>query len=159
MRNWVNEWVQEGRLYVWRYADPGHGWQGWHFTADPAGCRSVRNLLDRMHAGVRCHRTLKLEPVTDAILSVPGYGHQAEGRFEKMRIDYVPGFDELRIAPDGAVLTMTIGDRRLRKFSAAFGRVEMGGGDFGIATSDEKRAEHWMFWWMPNIDYRDGKQL
>ena len=60
MRNGVNEWVQEGRLYVWRYADPKRGWRGWHFTADPAGCRSVRNLLDRMHSGEPCHRTLRL---------------------------------------------------------------------------------------------------
>jgi hypothetical protein len=91
MRNRVNEWVQEGRLYVWRYADPRKAWRGWHFTGDPAGCRSVRDLLDRMHAGEACHRTLRLEPVTDAILRVPNYGPKAKGRFEKLRIEYVPG--------------------------------------------------------------------
>jgi hypothetical protein len=158
MRNWVNEWVQEGSLYVWRYADPGRGWRGWHFTADPAGCRSVRNLLDRMHAGEQCHRTLKLEPVTDAILSVPNYGHKADGRFDKLRIEYLPGFDGLRMAPDGTALTMTISDRRLRQLSSAFSEVEVGMGDFGVATSNEKRAERWMFWWMLNINYQDGKQ-
>ena len=108
MRNWVNEWVQEGRLYAWRYADPRQDWGGWHFTADPAGCRSVRNLLNRMHAGEPCHRSLRLESVTDAILSVTNYGQKAKGRFDKLRIEYVPGFDELRIASDGATLTMTI---------------------------------------------------
>jgi len=157
MRNWVNEWVQEGRLYVWSYVDPRRGWRGWHFTADPVGCRSVRNLLDRMQAGEPSHRTLRLEPVTDAILSVPNYGQKAKGRFEKLRIEYVPGFGDLRMAPDGARLTMTIGDRRLRKLSSAFAEVEVGLGDFGIATTDEKRAETWMFWWMPDIDYRNGK--
>ena len=79
MRNWVNEWVQDGRVCIWRYADPRRGWRGWQFAADPAGCRSVRNLLDRMHAGEPCHRTLKLEPVTDAILSVPNYGRKGSG--------------------------------------------------------------------------------
>jgi hypothetical protein len=158
MRNWVNEWVQEGHLYVWRYAEPGHGWRGWHFTADPVGCRSIRNLLDRMHAGDQCHRTLKLEPVTDAILSVPNYGHKVTRRFEKLRIEYMPGFDELRLAPYGAALTMTLGNRRLRKLSAAFAEVEVGLGDFSISTSNEKRAETWMFWWMPSINYQLGKR-
>ncbi len=158
MRNWVSKWVQDGRLYVWRYADAGRGWRGWHFTADPTGCRSIRNLLDRMHAGEPCHRTLKLEPVTEAILSVPNYGHRMKGRFEKLRIEYVPGFDELRMTPGGAALTMTVGDRRLRKLSAAFAEVEVGIGDFGIATSDEKRAETWMFWWMPRIESQEGKR-
>ena len=97
--------------------------------------------------------------MTDDLLSVPNYGHKAKGRFEKLRIEYVPGFGELRITPEAAALIMTIGDRRLRKLSAAFGEVEVGRGDFGIGTSDEKRAESWMFWWMPDIDYRDGKRL
>jgi hypothetical protein len=158
MRNWVAEWVQEGRLYIWRYSEPGNDWRGWHFTADPAGCRSVRNLLDRMQGGDASHRTLKLEPVTDAILSVPNYGHKAEGHFEKLRIEYVPGFDALRMASDGPSLIMTIGGQRVRKLSAAFAEVEVGTGDFGIATSDDRRAESWMFWWMPNTKYQYGER-
>jgi hypothetical protein len=149
MRNWVNEWVQEGRLWIWRYANPRSGYRGWHFTADPAGCRSVRNLMDRMHGGEPTHRTLQLERVTDAILSVPNYAHKLSGRFENLRINYQPAFDELNLSPEGEKLVMNVGPRRLRKLTAAFSEVEVGLGDFGIDTSDDRKADPWMFWWMP----------
>lgn len=158
MTNGVNEWSQEGQLYVWRYANPKRGWRGWHFTADPTGCRSVRNLLDRMHGGEACHRTLKLGTVTDAILRVPNYGVKAMGKFEKLRIEYLPGFDNLYLSPEEPALIMTVGDRRLRSLTAAFAEVEVGLGDFGIGTSDKKNADTWMFWWMPRIHYHDGKR-
>lgn len=149
MRNGVNEWVQEGRLYIWRYANPRRSWAGWHFTGDPAGCRSIRNLLDRMHGGEPCHRTLRLEPVTDAILSVPNYGRKPAGRFEKLRIEYRPECGDLGLSPADEALIMTVGDRRLRKLSAAYAEVEIGMGDFGIHTSESWKSEYWMFWWMP----------
>jgi hypothetical protein len=149
MRDWVSEWVQEGRLYIWRYAKPRRGWSGWHFTADPVGCRSIRNLLDRMNGGDPCHRTLKLQPVTDAILRVPNYGQKVAGRFEKLRIEYVPECEELRLTPEDKALIMTVGAGRLRTLTAAFADVEVGRGDFGIGTSDSRKADSWMFWWMP----------
>ena len=149
MSNGVNEWVQEGHLYVWRYATPRRHWCGWHFTADPTGSRSIRNLLDRMHGGEPCHRTLKLAPVTDAILSVPNCGYKKAGDFEKLRIEYLPNFEDLRIVPNANALVMTIGKPRLRSVTAAFAEVEVGLGDFGIATSKDRKANPWMFWWMP----------
>jgi hypothetical protein len=152
MRDFVSEWRQEGRLFVWRYPGFRQAWRGWHFTADPVGCRSVRNLLDRMFGGEACHRTLRIEPVTRAVLRVPNFGDKAAGVFTKLRIDYDPAFQDLRIVPDGEALTMTIGDRRLRKLAAAFAQMEAGGGDFGIATSDNSKADPWMFWWMPDIE-------
>jgi hypothetical protein len=149
MRNWVNEWVQEGDLYVWRYANPGRHWRGWQFSADPVGCRSIRNLLDRMHGGEPCHRTLMLAPVTDAILNVPNSGYKQAGRFEKLRVEYLPAFEDLRVVPNGEALIMTVGKPRSRYLTAAFAEVEMGVGDFGIATSDNRKADGWMFWPMP----------
>ena len=159
MDEWVNQWRQDGRLYVWRYADPRRSWRGWHFTADPAGCRSIRNLLDRMHGGPACHRTARIEPVTEKILNVPNFGKKTVGGFEKLRIEYVPEFDDLRLEPEAAMLTMTIGARRLRKLSAAFTEVEIGNGDFGIDTSDDRKSDPWMFWWMPDYNYHYGKRL
>lgn len=153
MRDMVSEWRQEGRLFVWRYPELRQKWRGWHFTADPVGCRSVRNLLDRMFGGEVCHRTLRIELVTEAILSVPNYGDKAVGAFTKLRIEYEPAFQDLRIQPNGEALIMTIGERRLRQVTAAFAEVEVGLGDFGIATSDSSKSAHWMFWWMPRADY------
>lgn len=152
MRNWVNEWVQEGRICVWRYAEAGRGWRGWQWTADPVGCRSIRNLLDRMRGGEPCHRTLRLEPVTDAILSVPNAGFAVAERFAKLRIEHRTEVDALRLEPVGENLRLTVGGPRLGKLSAALGRVEIGDGDFGVDAGARKEDE-WMFWWMPDVRY------
>jgi hypothetical protein len=154
MRDLVSEWRQEGRLFVWRYPELRQKWRGWHFTADPVGCRSVRNLLDRMLGGEACHRSLRTEPVTDAILRVPNFGDKTVGAFRKLRIEYEPAFQDLRILPSGEALSMTVGERRLRKVAAAFAAMEVGGGDFEIATSDSRKSEPWMFWWMPRDDHK-----
>lgn len=158
MRDWVKEWVQEGRLYVWCYADPRPGWRGWHFAADPAGCRSVRNLLDRMQGGGPSHRTLRLARVTEDILSVPNYGRKVAGSHCRLRIAYRPGCEALGLTAEGDVLVMTVGGPRLRKLSAAFAQVEAGGGDFGMCTSDDRKADIWMFWWMPDVRYHHGRR-
>ena len=156
MHDPVDEWRQEGRLCVWRYADPGRGWGGWHLTGDPAGCRSVRNLLDRLHGGPGRYRTLRLEPVTEAVLSVPNYSKKHDGSFAKLRLVYEPEGEDLDLSIEGDVLIMTVGSKRLRKLAAALTEVEVGGGDFGIVTSDRRKAQGWMFWWMPDVKYNWG---
>jgi hypothetical protein len=153
MREWVNEWVQEGNLWVWRYKDPSRNCRGWHFAADPAGCRSVRNLLDRMSGDMACHRTLRLCAVTDEVLAVPNYGKKALGSYDRLRIDFEPGATELSLSPEADRLTLVVGNSVLPELAAAFASVEAGGGDFGIATSNNRRADPWMFWWPPRRYY------
>lgn len=102
-----------------------------------------------MRGGAPCYRTLKLEPVTDEILSVPNYGRATVRHFDKLRVAYSPEFADLLIEPDNETLVMTIGQRRIGKLSAAFAEVEVGMGDFGIDASDDRKVPSWMFWWMP----------
>lgn len=149
MREEVNEWRQEGRIFIWRYARPNRSWRGWHFTGDPRGCQSFRNLLDRMCGSESCHRTLDLAPVTNEILKVPSFGRKAKGRFDKLRVEFDPDAQVLALEPNGSKLTMTVGNKRLRCLTAALADVETGQGDFGIATNDERKSDPWMFWWMP----------
>ena len=158
MSNGLNEWMQDGRLYVWRYDTPGRGWRGWHFAADAASCRSVANLLNRMRGGEPCHRTLRLESVTDEILRVPNYNHATAGSFEKLRVCYAPDFENLEISPEKGDLVMTVGNRRIGKLSSAFNQVEIGNGDFCIVASDIRNADPWMFWWIPKSLVHYGKQ-
>ena len=151
MQDWVGQWVQEGRLWIWQYAEPNHSWRGWHLSADPVGCRSVRNLLDRMSGGEPCYRTLQLDPVADAVLRVPNYGKKSRGHFSKLRVEFQPDHGDLTLVPDQERLILTVGNKRLRTLSSAFAAVEVGDGDFGIGTSDNKRADPWMFWWPPRF--------
>lgn len=149
MRDLVNEWVQEGRLWIWQYANARRGWQGWHFAADPAGCRSIRDLLDRMNDGQESHRSLKLEPVSEPLLQGIGYDRKCSHQYDKLKLQFLPLADDLSLHPVGDKLELTVGNRQLPKLAAAFSDVEAGGGDFGIAASGDKRSETWVFWWPP----------
>lgn len=149
MRDWAAEWRQEGQISVWRYPKQSKHAGEWHFTGDPAGCRSIRNLIDRMGGGSACHRTLKLKQVTAAISAVPNFGEPKADCFSSMRIVFDPTVRDLMMDEDGDRLILTFGDKRLRALRAAFAEVEFGNGDFGIATSDDRKAKGWWFWWMP----------
>lgn len=149
MRDWVAEWKQEGRIFVWRYPKQNKHAGEWHFTGDPVGCRSLRNLIDRMAGGGACHRTLKIASATAAISAVPNFGAPKTGRFTTMRIAFEPDAGDLSMDEDGDKLILTFGNKRLRALRAAFAEVEVGIGDFDIATSDDRKEKGWWFWWMP----------
>ena len=149
MRDLVAEWRQEGRIFVWRYPKHNKRAGEWHFTGDPAGCRSIRNLIDRMAGGSACHRTLRLEQVTSAISAVPNFGEPKADRFTSMRMAFEPDAGDLTMEQDGDRLILTFGNKRIRALRAAFTEVEVGMGDFGITTSNDRKAKSWWFWWMP----------
>lgn len=156
----VNAWQQSGTVYVWRYSRPGRSRRGWHFSADPAGCASVADLIDRMIAAdLACHRTLLLGQISADIWHVPNFGPPKADRFERLRIDYLPTASDLSLADNDGRLDLTFGAARANILKAAFVDVSIGGGDFEIATSDKKDADRWMFWWMPRINYHYGKRL
>lgn len=156
----VNEWQQSGAIYVWRYSAPGRSRRGWHFTADPGGCASIVDLFERMTASdTACHRTMVLGRVSADIWGIPNFGPPKGEHFEKLRIDYVPDATDLTLVENGERLDLAFGSARAASLKAAFVYVGIGDGDFGIATSSRKHSESWMFWWMPNINYRDRKRL
>jgi len=134
--------------------------QGWHFSADPTGCASIVDLIDRMTtADDACHRTLSLARVSEDIWAVPNFGPPKADRFEKLRINYSPAASDLNLLENEGGLDLTTGMALANSLKAAFVDVGIGDGDFGIATSDKKNAERWSFWWMPRITYHDGKRL
>jgi hypothetical protein len=151
MQDLVSKWVQEGQIYVWRYRSPPRGLRGWHFTGDPTGCRSIRSLLDHMAGGTACHRTLALGHASDAIVAVPVSGRAVQGHFTRLRIEYRPNEHRLGLTAEDDRLTMTVGGSLLVGLASAFTSVEIGQGDFGLATSKERDAEIWWFWWMPQV--------
>lgn len=149
MQRAISEWVQRGHLWVWRYRDPGRNCRGWHFSADPAGCRSVIELLQLMNGATASHRTLKLAPVTDDVLGVPNFPRKPLGHFRTLRIEFQPGAEELALSPDDDRLVLIVGNARLQELLGGFVEVEVGLGDIAIAPSDKRRADPWMFWWPP----------
>ena len=146
----VSMWCQTGSIYVWRYTAPGRSRRSWHFTADPAGCASIIDLIERMRvADTMCHRTLSLGTVTADIWGVPNFGPPKREHFAKLRIDYAPQAATLKLVEHEGRLDLGLGAARAADLMAAFAEVAVGLGDFGIATSEDKRTESWMFWGMP----------
>ena len=149
MTDWVKQWVPDGKIWIWQYTEPDRLRNGWHFAADPAGCRSLRNLLDRMSGGGACHRKIRLAHITEAVLKMPNYGNACTGPFRNLRIEYQPEQADLNLVAGESRLILAVGKHRLRRLASAFERVEVGDGDFAISTSDNKRADKWYFWWPP----------
>lgn len=149
MRDWVAEWRQEGDIFVWRYPKNSKHAGEWHFTGNPVGCRSIRNLIDRMAGGETCHRTLNLAQMTRAVWEGPNYGEPRRDNFASMRIAFDPDARDLTMKATETRLVMTMGNAQLRHLRAAFADVELGRGDFGIGTSNSRKCDIWMFWPMP----------
>jgi hypothetical protein len=143
----VSAWQQAGHLHVWRYAALGRSRRGWHFHADRDGCASIVDLIDRMVAdAVPSHRTAALGTLTPRVWDRPGFGPPKGDRFARLRIEYRHGQEALSLDPAGERLILGFGAKRAPLLRAAFIDLMLGQNDFGIASSDERRAEPWMFW-------------
>ncbi|AQR74543.1 hypothetical protein [Sphingomonas sp. LM7] len=143
----VSAWQQAGHLYVWRYAALGRSRRGWHFHADPAGCASMAELIDRMVAdAMPSHRTAQLRPVTSKVWGLPNFGPPKGDRFERMRIEYRHEQEALSLDAAEDRLVLGFGAARAPSLRAAFTDLMIGQNDFGIVPSDDRRADAWMFW-------------
>jgi len=143
----VFAWQQVGQLHVWRYAALGRSRRGWHFHADPAGCASIADLIDRMvAAAVPCHRTAQLGALTPQVWGLPNFGPPRSDRFGRLRIEYRPEQKALSLDPVEDRLTLGFGAGRAALLRAAFVDLMAGQNDFGIGPSDNPRADAWMFW-------------
>ena len=64
-----------GAVYLWTYVESSRSYEGWHLTADAAGCQSLLAAIDALATtGSMAIPTL---PPTAAILSVPNYRRSA----------------------------------------------------------------------------------
>ncbi|MHA6717821.1 hypothetical protein ACX40Y_00060 [Sphingomonas sp. RS6] len=140
-------WRQAGRLYIWRYAPLHRRRRGWHFHADSAACQSLVGLIDCMIGqGEPRHRTMLLERVTPEIWGIPNFGSPNADRFARLRIEYRPDQETLEIEPAEDRLVLTLGAKRAPVLRGAFIDRMLGQWDFGIAPTDERRGDPWMFW-------------
>jgi hypothetical protein len=143
----VSAWKQAGELHVWRYATLGRSRRGWHFHADRAGCESIAALIDRMVAdGAASHRTLALGALTPAVWGLPNFGPPRGDRFARLRVEYRPGLDRLELEAAEDRLVLVIGAKRAALLRACFVDLMLGQYDFGIAPSEDRHADPWMFW-------------
>lgn len=85
----VANWQMRGQVFVWRYSASQSSHKGWHFSAEPAACGALVELLTYMRSVAEAvHRTIRLSRPTPSISSVPGYGDPKNDDFEKLSPHY-----------------------------------------------------------------------
>ena len=106
-----------------------------------------------------CHRTVRIDPVTQQIASVPNPGRIVADKPETIRIIYDPDQQDLILRPEDERLALHIGEARVGELRAALVDVSVGGGDYAISPDRKSDGCPLWFWWMPNINYHRGKRM
>lgn len=151
----VNNWKQQGRIYLWHYLPTRSKYAGWHVTADVAGSESVVNLIDQMESESKpALRTISLTGASAHIAAVPSFGDMAHGAPGKMRLKYEPADQNLGVSLEDDRLLVQFGKSRLADLRSAFVEVGIGGGDFALWPDQAKGGLPLWFWWLP----QSGKQ-
>lgn len=69
----VNDWKQNGNVYLWRYEGSPKNYPGWHLTADSEGAIAFITLIDLVSgASSGTKRTIVLSKPGESELRVPG---------------------------------------------------------------------------------------
>lgn len=150
MRDDLDEWKMHGHAYVWRYVSDRARHHGWHFTADPAGCNALIELLTVMRQKQNLvYRTIELSCPSSAISSVPGFDDPKADHFAKLRIMFDPYFTDLQMLLVEDRLELRFGTDRCDDLLIALVDVCHGKGDFAFGPNKTKDSPPIWFWWMP----------
>jgi len=145
MQNQVNNWRQEGRIFIWRYAKPNRRTHGWHFTADRRGCASFRDLLGKLRGMEGAYRTWQLEKLPEIAWSGPNLGRPKADGFRRLRIEALATGEVPRLEPEGDLLKLTLTEIGRDELYAAFTSLSIGQGDFGFTPDENGNLPPWMF--------------
>jgi hypothetical protein len=140
----VNDWKQDGNVYLWRFKDDSRKFSGWHMTADGDGSRSLNSLLDIfLQSDIDARRTVRLTMPTEKELRVPNYNKKADPA-EKLLLEFVAKENSLwSLSCEDKKTTLRVGRTNLLNLRNGIEDIEKGKGDYCIG---EKGQELW-FWW------------
>jgi hypothetical protein len=110
------EWKQSGAVAMWRYLERQKNFPGWHLACDPAGHRSLLDLLKRLRAvasGDPVDRSVRLTHPSVRVLAVPNNGHAGVFAPDRIRVTTAPGRDVWRWEDIEKDVRVTAGALRL----------------------------------------------
>lgn len=145
----VNDWKQQGRVFVWRYPPHRRKHEGWHLTADAGGCDSLARLIEAMRAAPRpTRRTVRTSRATAPVWAVPNFGEPRKETPPPLTLRFEPGFTDLTLTEEDGRLVLRIGHARADELVAALEDVGRGGGDYALAPHERGAGPRLWFWWM-----------
>jgi hypothetical protein len=147
----LTEWRQQGQIAFWRFEPhPSNKYPGWHFSADEAGCDSLRDLLQRFTPDAAAHRTWMADPVRiERASHVVGHRRSRTVTYQRIRISCQ--FDEAApysFVEDGDVLNFAVGNSRLSEFLGAVANIQMPQHEFQVSWGRSSNETLWFWWWL-----------
>jgi hypothetical protein len=142
----LGSWKFEGRVSLWRYRHAPKMYDGWHFTADPAGCASLIRLVELLLAACGpAHRTLPVtNPQTVGADRIFGAHALTIEVPAKLRLgNDLDASGSIGLANDAFV--MPLGPQDLSNFSQAMRDISAGYADFGVGFGSSATIIN--FWW------------
>jgi hypothetical protein len=104
------------------------------------------------HEGDEAHRTLRISKMTQKVWSVPNFGLPTPDEFDKLRIKYVPEFDDLTLIEQDDFLLLKIGDVRAAELVDALSDINRNLGDYAVSPRIKGASFPIWIWWMLSED-------
>jgi hypothetical protein len=156
-------WVQQGKVFLWRYREGVSNYPGGHLTADVAGCQSLEELLTKFVDTPRNRQAMvRVTRPTEDVLSVPNNrgGKAKWSSPEELQIEMLAESAnpvEWRFQPKGFRFQLVAGKGKLLELRDAIRGIPRGKGDFAIGPEDDSpESAAWedmclWIWWMPRV--------
>jgi len=156
LNEFVNEWKQTGKLYLWKYTENSKNYPGWHLHADLEGCTSLIKLICLMRMDkFPAKRTVKISAPNSQILSVPNNkrGKAKWKTLKKLKIKSVKSasdYKEQFLTHKHNHILLTADEIMLTKLEQGFNDITKGKGEYSICHDGamEKSVSSCLwFWW------------
>lgn len=153
----ANSWIQEGKIYCWRYTAGSKSARGWHLTADHIGAESLLCLLKLFkQSETLSYRTAQLSPVDQEILKIPNLGRSIES-FSKLKIHYNHNCIESstwNISSSHQKITLELTKNNISNFLRGVQLLSDGFGDYSLTScvDNSRNSPTFSFWWHPTFD-------
>jgi hypothetical protein len=144
-------WKQRGIISLWRYTENSRNYSGWHLSADAAGCASLLELLQTLHASPEStYRTVRITPPSLTTLKVPNFRSAKWVAPTRWRIAFEPNAKATSlwsIETQEDSVRLTLGGAMIQELASGVMDISRGEGDYSIGGSDEQ-PRLWFWWWL-----------
>ena len=89
--NEIAKWVQNGKVFLWRYTENTRNYTGWHLALDVLGGNSLLTLFSSMKVlNQPTMRTIRLSKPGSDVLAIPNNPTSRIVAKDKLRINWTP---------------------------------------------------------------------
>jgi hypothetical protein len=132
---------------LWRYASASRSYQGWHLSADDAGCRSLLDLAAVLSTSpTGACRTISVTQPSQRLLAVVNCNSPAMDSIPKLRISHSAMHEDWSLVAEREHVALTLGETWRLRLLDAVEAMSRGEGDFlfGPRHPDQRI---WFWWW------------